>query len=150
MRRDIAFTCSDEDRVPGLGPPLLERPALRTTGDVMRWVTQSRPATWRCCCPGKAVRAFYATDSSSSRRSYCWCSCPTSRSWRPAWRSARRSGQPLTQWIALLFLLVLAYSWVVTMSALSIVRYMAPPLALLAVPLRRRSSPAGTRCGSGA
>ncbi len=35
---------------------------------------------------------------------------------------------------ALLFLLALAYSWVVPMSALSIVRYMAPPLGLLAIP----------------
>jgi 4-amino-4-deoxy-L-arabinose transferase-like glycosyltransferase len=111
-----------------------DRAALASTGDIVRRVAQEPPGAVALLVAGKAVRAFYGTDSFKLEPLILLVQVPYLALVVAGLAVTRRSRRPLTSWSAWLFVLVVAYSWVVTMSALSIVRYMAPALALLAIP----------------
>ena len=113
---------------------LADRDSLQGTGDVLRRVAEEPAGDVAQLVAGKAVRAFYGTDSFKLEPLILLVQLPYLALMGAGLLVARRSGQPLARWSPVLFALVLAYSWVVTLSALSIVRYMAPALALLTIP----------------
>jgi 4-amino-4-deoxy-L-arabinose transferase-like glycosyltransferase len=108
-----------------------DRPGLRSTGDIARRLAQEPPGDVALLLAGKAVRAFYGTDSFKLEPLILLVQLPYLALMTAGLAVARRSPDPVTHWSPVLLALVLAYSWVVTMSALSIVRYLAPALAVL-------------------
>ncbi len=87
-----------------------DRPALRTAGDVVRRVAQEPPGDVALLLSGKAVRAFYATDSFKLEPLILLVQLPYLALMAAGLALSRRPWQPLTRWSALLFLLALAYS----------------------------------------
>lgn len=111
-----------------------DREQLLGTGDIARRLTEEPPQDIALLVAGKSVRAFYATDSFKLEPLILLVQLPYLALMTVGLVVARRAKDPLARWSPWLFALVLAYSWVVTLSALSIVRYMAPALALLTIP----------------
>lgn len=111
-----------------------DRDTLQGTGDIVRRLAEEPPADVALLLAGKSVRAFYGTDSFKLEPLILLVQAPYLALMAAGLVAARRVQDPLTRWSPWLFVLVVTYSWVVTLSALSIVRYMAPALALLTIP----------------
>ena len=111
-----------------------DRTELQGTADIGRRLTDEPPGDVALLVAGKAVRAFYGTDSFKLEPLILLVQLPYLALMAAGLLLLRRSRDTVTRWSAVLLGLLLAYSWVVTMSALSIVRYMAPVLALLSIP----------------
>ena len=111
-----------------------DRAQLRGTGDIVRRVAREPVGDLALLVAGKAVRAFYGTDSFKLERLILLVQLPYLLLVAAGLAVCRRRVDPLTRWSPWLLGLLLAYSWVVTMTALSIVRYLAPVLAVLMIP----------------
>jgi 4-amino-4-deoxy-L-arabinose transferase-like glycosyltransferase len=112
----------------------VDRESFDSTGEVVARLADEPPADVALLLASKSARAFYGTDSFKLEPLILLVQLPYLALMIVGLFAARRWRSPLARWSTLLFVLVAAYSWVVTLSALSIVRYMAPALAMLMVP----------------
>lgn len=143
-------------RVRAMSARLAEhREELRSTGDIVHRLADQPEGDVALLVASKAVRAFYGTDSFKLEPLILLVQLPCLTLMAAGLAISARSSRPLARWAPRLLALVFAYSWVVTMTALSIVRYTAPALALLTVPaaaavvalVRRLSRPAAPARG---
>jgi 4-amino-4-deoxy-L-arabinose transferase-like glycosyltransferase len=112
----------------------VDREELESSGDVVARLAEEPASSVALLVVSKAARAFFGTDSFKLEGLVLAVQLPYLALMAAGLAVVRRSGEPLTRWSAWLLLVLAAYSWVVTMSALSIVRYMAPVLAVLCIP----------------
>lgn len=108
------------------------RKSLTTTDDIAEELSDESPGTLAQLVLSKAARAWYGTNALKFEPLILLVQLIyLGLAGFGLVQAARRGGWP--RWTAALVLAVTAYSWAITMTVLSIVRYMAPVLGLLLI-----------------